>query len=263
MKIVEADKISTAFQSAIELIATWAANEPPLCWFRGVKDTNLDLRPGAYWRKGYKELEPLLSFVQEGVAFTEVGSLDDWETYYLAQHHSIPTRLLDWTESFFAALFFAFDGWDGDTTPCIWILQPAPMNEVFLKFGGIVAPENSRKTSSWLPKEIARNRYIIRQDTDGFSYDNRWPLAIYPKKTNQRINAQQGTFTVHGRKSGSIDTLISKAGGDPDDVIAKIELTGFDKDEVMRNLGLLGIRRSAIYPDIDNFVLQLQEVYKW
>ena len=47
------------------------------------------------------------------------------------------------------------------------------------------------------------------------------------------------------------------------DVFARIDLTGFDKKQVLRDLGVLGIRRTAIYPDIDNLVLQIQEFYKW
>lgn len=262
MQIIESDSIANGFQAAVDLIATWAVDDPPLCWFRGVKDASLDLRPGAYWRVGYNEFEPLLMFAQEGVAFTHVGSLDEWDTYYLAQHHRIPTRLLDWTESFSAALFFAFDGWDGATTPCIWILQPGPLNGVFLSWDGIVAPENNPETDSWLPKKIAMAN-PIQQDADGLSYDNRWPLAIYPKKTNTRMNAQQGAFTVHGHHSGAIDSLVTQAGGDPQDVLARIDLKGFDKDDVVSHLGLLGIRRSAVYPDVDNFVRQVKEYYKW
>ena len=263
MYTIEANSLSTAFQNAVDLIGKWAEDDPPMCWFRGVKDTTLNLRPGAYWRSSYNELEPLVSFVQEGVAFADVGTIEDWDTYYLAQHHGIPTRLLDWTDSFAAALFFAFDGWDGKSTPCVWILQPAVMNDVFLKWHGILGPERYLEMRSWLPKEICKANHIILQDDGGFSYDNRWPLAIYPKKTNHRISAQQGVFTIHGRYSKPLDLLISQAKGDPANALAKIELKEFSKDSVIHDLALLGIRRSSVYPDIDNFVLQLKEYYQW
>jgi len=83
----------------------WMKENAPsdVCWFRGVKDSDLPLMPGAYWRADYNELAALLEFSQEGRAFADIGEVDDWKTYYFAQHSGIPTRLLDWTENFITA----------------------------------------------------------------------------------------------------------------------------------------------------------------
>ncbi|MFT5323655.1 MAG: hypothetical protein ACI8P0_001505 [Planctomycetaceae bacterium] len=263
MQVLNASTISAAFQTTVDLLAGWASNDPPLCWFRGVKDNSLLLQPGACWRPNYNEFEPLVSFAQEGVAFADVGSITDWNFYYFAQHHGIPTRLLDWTESFASALFFAFDGWDGRTTPCVWVMQPSSLNDVMLGWNGIMAPENIDDMSLWLPKAIAHPTHRVQQDQQGCSYDNDWPLAIYPKKSNLRISAQQGTFTVHGRHREPLDALYEKRGGIIADTFARIDMVGFDKPTVLKHLALLGIRRSAIYPDIENCVRQLQETYGW
>jgi hypothetical protein len=264
IRILNASSISDAFQKAVEFISDWA-KEDPYCWFRGVNNGKHALMPGACWRKKYKELAPLIDFVQDGGAFTQISDIDQWETYYLAQHHRIPTRLLDWTDSFSASLFFAFDGWDGKTTPCIWILQPALLNEIFLNWKGILCPENIRETKAWLPKQIKKSETnpIVLQDEDGYIYDNSWPLAIYAKKSNKRITAQRGTFTVHGRNSESLEDLILKKGGNPSSLIAKIELTRFKISDVHNHLKLLGIRRSSIFPDLDNFVQELKETHDW
>jgi len=87
---------------ALSHAQTWMKENAPsdICWFRGIKDGSLPLMPGAYWRKDYDELDTLLEFSQEGRAFADIGEVDDWKTYYLAQHSGVPTRLLDWTENF-------------------------------------------------------------------------------------------------------------------------------------------------------------------
>lgn len=262
MQTVNADSISDAFQKAHNLIANWNQSDPPYCWFRGSKSNTLSLQPGAYWRTGYTELQALVSFAQEGVVFTDIGTLDSWDTYYLAQHHRIPTRLLDWTESFSASLF-AFDGWDGQTTPCIWIMQPELLNKASINWEGVVAPENNPAVDSWLPRRVVLPNHIVLQDQEGFCYDNNHPLAIYPKRTNTRINAQQGMFTIHGRNQAALPDIVAQLGASATDVFARIDLVSFDVGSVLSDLRLLGIRRAAVYPDIDNFVLDLKDYYEW
>ena len=122
LKEFHAESLAEAFE--VTLKWTTQVKDGGIFWFRGVKDSSLELEPGAYWRSSYEEFGPLIDFVQGGGAFTTVGNLREWKTYYLAQHHGIPTRLLDWSESFSAALFFALDNWKGRSTPCIWVVRP-------------------------------------------------------------------------------------------------------------------------------------------
>lgn len=264
MQTKTAKSISEAFDAARDIVASWSQGDIAYCWFRGANNHTLSLQPGACWRTDYRELDILVPFSQEGVTFANVGGLDAWDTYYLAQHHRIPTRLLDWTESFAASLFFAFDGWDsgGGAVPCIWVMRPEMLNQVTIAWQGIVSPENIPETEGWLPRKIAKTDHIVAVDENGIVYDNDRPLAIYPKKSNGRICAQQGMFTIHGRNSSSLPEIVTSLNADVDDVFRCIELVGFD-DSVFQDLRMLGIRRSAIYPDIDNFVLDLKDYYCW
>lgn len=258
-----ASTIHEAFLKATLVVSNLgdATNPAPYCWFRGVSDKGHNLIPGAYWRTGYDEYQPLVAFSQEGGAYADVGEISSWDTYYLAQHHGIPTRLLDWTESFAASLFFALDGWNGTTEPCIWVLRPDVLNQTAMGWSGIIAPNNfPEELGIWLPTEIRKSNHIIKQ-TDGFTYDNRYPLAIYPKKSNSRIVAQQGHFTIHGRGKINLEDFLKAKAKDPS--LGRVILRGADIDAAKRDLAMLGVHRSSIYPDIDNFVKGLREQYNW
>ena len=250
---------------AFEASMDWIKTHPNAgyFWFRGVNNIAHSLLPSAHWRKDYQEWEPLLDFVQEGRAYAPVGELDDWRTYYLAQHHGIPTRLLDWTESFLAALFFALDRWDGQTTPGVWILRPELLNEISISWQGIVTPEQNRELDIWLPSAIRRGP-VMKTTIDGkYIYDNKLPLAIYPRKENARIVAQQGTFTVSGTEIVELDHWIGSRHKNPKSVICRIDLERMDRESTLHQLSALGARRHSMYPDVTNYVEYLKQKHRW
>jgi hypothetical protein len=241
------------------------ANAPSeICWFRGVKDSTLQLLPGAYWRQNYTEIDTLLQFSQEGRAFADVGEVDEWRTYYLAQHNGIPTRLLDWTESLITALFFATDGWSGQTNPCVWIVRPCSINQLSLGWCGLISPERNEELNAWMPTRIAGGSQKITSKDGKWVYDSASPLALYPRKNNPRLIAQQGTFTVHGTQRIPLEDWVAQNPSDGTDVIGKVEFTRkMARDRVLSELADLGLRRSTIYPDLANFVLEMKQNQGW
>ena len=259
---LKADTLLGALSHAQE----WMKENAPtdVCWFRGVKDETLRLMPGAYWRANYDELGSLLQFSQEGRAFADVGEVDDWKTYYLAQHNRVPTRLLDWTENFITALFFATDGWSGDTKPCVWIIRPCCVNQLSLGWSGLISPERNAELNAWMPTPIAAGSQKVTSKDGKWVYDSANPIALYPRKNNPRLVAQQGTFTVHGTQRIAIDEWITSNAPDYHRLICKVVFSRKMKpQQVMSDLADLGLRRSTIYPDLANFVIEMKEHHGW
>ncbi|RBP45212.1 FRG domain-containing protein [Roseimicrobium gellanilyticum] len=263
-RIEKATSLLNGFERAIDILEGWGGKENVYCWFRGVKSNKLKLQPGAYWRTGYSELGPMLDLCQQGIRFTPVSGMNSWSTYYLAQHHGIPTRLLDWTESFIAAVFFAIDGASSTDTPCVWLLQPTILNGTLFGYAGLVSPEHNESLNIWLPKEVGDHKVVPSRHHDGDAeYDNYWPVAIYPRQDNNRIQVQKGYFTVHGSKLEAIEDVLVAKHGCPEEVIARVDFDGVDLKVMRTQMELLGTRRSSIYPDVDNFVRELKEMYQW
>jgi hypothetical protein len=267
---IDVTDIGDAINKALKLVADWTAMEKsgqaPYIWFRGVNSCEHDLRPGAIWRDNYDEWPPMMDFSQRGGRFpdsNEIGPVNSWGTYYLAQHYGIPTRLLDWTESFMSALFFATDGINHTSEACVWVLNPEALNEITVGYRGIVSPENNKELEIWLPDGVSEQRITKCPHAPTAFYDNENPIAIYPRHHNERIRSQTGFFTVHGRDKTSINDFIINSGRSTNGLIARLRFRGVDSLNLRRQVGEIGIVRSLIYPDLDNFGKELKEFYKW
>jgi len=78
------------------------------------------------------ERDMLQRFQRESVPFLRgLQPRNDWEWLSVAQHRGLPTRLLDWTASALAALWFAVasDPPKGANGGVLWVLEVEPEHE--------------------------------------------------------------------------------------------------------------------------------------
>jgi hypothetical protein len=95
-------------------------------------------------------------------------------------------------------------------------------------------------TSRYLPDRLAASR-----DTA-----NELPLALFPPRTNERIVAQQGVFTLHGHSKIPIDEFV-RGSGFPIQ-LAQVVLDRANIAFLWEELERSGVTRLAIFPDIDS-----------
>jgi hypothetical protein len=146
--------------------------------YRGVSDSSHELLTSVgraiklVTRPEVLEEDLLWAFKKRAVLFLKNMPKDDWEWLMLAQHHGLPTRLLDWTSNPLVALYFSVEK-DPDKDCAMYIYR----HDGFYEDKYLPAP------------------FLIDETT-----------AIFPPYVTPRIAAQAGFFTVHPAVSSPFDS---------------------------------------------------------
>jgi hypothetical protein len=159
------------------------------------------------------------------------------------QHHRLPTRLLDWTESPLIAAFFATS--DGicknekgiesaDQSAALYALSPYALNRDQLGENGIVIPDDPRA------KCVVESAFTANAD------NSERVIAIRPPEFHIRMMVQLAVFTVHG--SGRLIEDVNQN----DELLVQYRIPRGSKVKLRQDLKRLGVRESNIFPDLDH-----------
>jgi hypothetical protein len=171
----------------------------------------------------------------------------------MMQHHGIPTRLLDFTESPFIALFFAFD--DAKPTQsdncAIWALDYRSLMKSALDY---IKGKGETLTLSYEDVQKQQDKYF-EVVIDKHSYDVLWTTE--PGMLNLRLERQLGSFLVCGNIGKQIAELIPEflTRKSLKKIVIPIRLFG----EIHNMLIRMGINHSKLFPDIDGLGKDIKE----
>jgi hypothetical protein len=186
-------------------------------------------------------------FKTDGLLLLDPYERTDWGIAFSMQHHGIPTRLLDWTESFACALFFAQADREKDEDAAIFALKADQLNKVSTGREGLISiiEDQGVKTSielaKWLPA------YVPTGTDSPLS-----TIAVLPPRSNPRMLAQRATFTVCGDSFSPLEDEYSS-------VITKIVLPATLFAEVESFIELLGIGPYSYFPDLEGLAMRFRE----
>jgi len=222
-------------------------------WFRGHGNASWPLVPGWYRPSSpvrgigseyYSEATLLENFRLRAPTYLERLPATDWEWLFLMQHYGLRTRLLDWTESSFIALYFAIRDNAGDVNAAVWAMNPWWLNR--LTFGEYVLfpadDPRTREHAPLHPKEKLKGKL---------------PLAITPIHANQRIAAQHGVFTIHGNEHAAFDRVARRKGKNRP-FLQRIVIPSAHIDTIRRELAISGVSESLIFPELSGLCREIK-----
>ncbi|WP_299668192.1 FRG domain-containing protein [uncultured Ruegeria sp.] len=210
-------------------------------WFRGHADTEWGLTCTLARNGGMQNEFPLIRrFKQNALPLITNRPGDEWEWLFLMQHHGLPTRLLDWSESVLVALYFAVndDGSDHeDEDGCIWALLPHELNAISLRDDNaksVLGLGDDKHFDDYLPSKIGAQVQTFQ------------PLAATAVRNNPRIQMQQGVFTVSHKDLSGLDEL-------PDtSPIWKLIIPAGQKAVFRSQLKALNLSKLSLFPELSN-----------
>jgi hypothetical protein len=244
------DLESLEVRSVADLVAALSSRpEGETVWYRGHSDASHELIPSL--ARGPRNVDAeqtlLKRFKQNAYPFLKVVPESEWEWLFLMQHHGVPTRLLDWSDSPLVALWFAMDRTnendDGDA--CVWALRPLELNIL-----ANLAPDyavdiplfgQDEDLNNYLPYTVMSNKMVKLKPAAG----------IAPRQFS-RVVAQMGSFTITHKEQNPLEIVVPSC-------LTRYVIPKDSKSDLRRELRYLRMTRLSVFPELSNVSELAQE----
>jgi hypothetical protein len=169
------------------------------------------------------------------------------------QHYGVPTRLIDFSESPYIALYFAMESY----TPrqgsdlAIYAMNYTAMMDESLRH---IASKDKMFTETRHTLK-GRQDAVFEDVVDRYSYDIAW--ITEPDQLNARIDRQCGTFLVSGNLNATTDQIIKSPSYDGCEVI-KFTIPGNLYENIYVALRKMNINSKVIYGDLSGLARSIK-----
>jgi hypothetical protein len=267
-------------------------------WFRGHSTVVPDLEPRVFRdclpppsnnRKGLWDETNVYDHLKLRVPSHERTYHSAFDWLCLMQHYSLPTRLLDWSESILPALYFAVKDDEAESGELV-LLNAKRLNVISKGRHTISTPDDAHvivraemASTRSLKKYMRRPNVIKALDGDSsgrlqgdWIHNATQPIAVFPRRLNERMVFQSSVFTLHGGKRydeerrkrydeddrmpepvtlNQVDELADKP------ILMRYRIPAAVKHEILDDLFGIGVHEAVLFPEVDRQAPYLQRLW--
>jgi hypothetical protein len=222
--------------------------------FRGLARSSYSNRHSlARLGNDYHELERHLIRNFRKYAHRERPGPTLWDWLSLAQHHGLPTRLLDWTFSPFIAAHFA-TATSPDQEAIVWAVDCAAAHELL--------PDELRRSlqaegATVFTTELLAERAATLEALDRLADEEPFVLFFEPPSLDDRIVNQSAVLSTLSDAEAGMDDWLERHG----DLCHAWCIPCDAKDEIRERLDQANITERVLMPGLDGLATWLRRYY--
>lgn len=242
------DKVIKSVPDLLRALAKHRPDDQPV-WFRGQSKSSWQLKPCLTRKPGGLNHEQALAkrFKQNAFLLVSQRPQTEWEWLFVMQHHGVPSRLLDWTESPLVGLYFAVNE-HFKSDGALWALLPIELNRFAnapTPIGDLPAFDEDEFLKNYLPSVLAKEKQTELKT-----------VASLAARNTARSQAQLTVFTITHRESTPIEEI--GAGWH----VWRYIVPAGAKRKIQSELEHLHITRLTLFPELSNVGTYAKEILR-